>query len=202
MDLTIVEPLALVWRTPAVRRLTLVSLGYAGMQVSLGTFLVVYLHDYVGMEVVAAGLMLAAAQVGGVVGRIVWGLVADRWGDPVRLLGVLGLAMAGAALLTAAFTAAWPLALVVAVCVAFGATAVGWNGVYLAHIARLALPGRAAELTGGTSFFTFGGVMIAPAAVSAVLSLGGSYALAFIVLALVTLAGGVTCLRLAQVQQR
>jgi MFS family permease len=193
----ILGPLALVWREPAIRRLTLVSVGYAGMQVSMGTFLVVYLHNHLGIDVVSAGLALAAAQAGGVVGRILWGLVADRWGDPVRLLGALGLIMSAAAVCTAFFTAAWPWVLVMAVCVVFGATAVGWTGVFLAHVARLAPAGRAAELTGGTTFFTYGGILFAPSAVSAVLSLGAPYALGFLVLAAATLAGGIACLRLA-----
>jgi MFS family permease len=192
--------LALVWQSPAIRRLTMVSLGYAGMQVSMGTFLVVYLHDHVGLDVVSAGLLLAAAQMGGAVGRVIWGLIADRLGDTVRLLGALGLGMTVAALFTAFFTDAWPWALLMTVCIAFGATAVGWTGIFLAHIARVAPQGRAAELTGGTSFFTYGGVMIAPGVVSAMLSMGGSYALAFSVLAIVTLAGAFTCLRMVPPQ--
>jgi MFS family permease len=197
-------PLALVWRTPVIRGLALVSFAYAGMQVSLSTFLVIYLHSHLGMDVVAAGLMLAGAQLGGVAGRIIWGLVADHWRDPMRVLGGLGLAMTAAAAVTGAFTPAWPWLLMLAVSVLFGATAVGWNGVYLAHVARLAPAGRAGEMTGGTSFFTFGGVMVAPAVVTGVLSAGGGYLVGFGLLALATLAGGAACLFFAatQVQQR
>jgi hypothetical protein len=59
-------------------------------------------------------------------------------------------------------------------------------------------------MTGGTSFFTFGGVMVAPAVVTGVLSISGDYTLGFGLLALATLAGGVACLYFAatQVQQR
>ena len=108
--------------------------------------------------------MLTVAQGGGVVARIVWGAVADRWGRPMVLLGLVALAMGLAALATARFTPQWPPAAVAAVCAAFGATAIGWNGVYLAQVARLAPPGKAGDATGGSLVFTYGGVLFGPPA--------------------------------------
>ena len=49
----------------------------------------------------------------------------------------------------------------------FGATAIGWNGVQLAEVARLAPPGTAGEVTGATGFVTFAGVVIGPPLVRA-----------------------------------
>ena len=45
---------------------------------------------------------------------------------------------------------------------AFGATAVGWNGVFLAEIASLAPRERISDATGGSAFFTFLGVVVTP----------------------------------------
>jgi MFS family permease len=184
-------PLGLVLRTPAIRRLSLTSLAYSGMQVCLGAFLVTFLES-LGMPLVAAGFALSASQVAAVVGRTVWGVVADRLVPPRLVLGGLGLGMTAAALLIGQVSAAWPYLLVVVVCVAMGGTAVAWNGVLLAQLARLAPPGRAAEVTGASAFFMFGGVMIAPAVFSALLSATHSYALAFAVTAAGTCVAGLS----------
>ena len=173
-----------------IRRLALTSFAYAGMQMSLGTFLVTYLNDRLGIPIVVAGVALAFAQAAGVAGRILWGFVADRFVPPRQLLGLLGITMSVCAVLVGLFTAAWPLAAIVAVCTAYGATAIAWNGVQLAQVARLSPPGRAGEVTGGATFVTFAGVMVAPAAFSAILHVVGSYAVGYCAVAVLTLASG------------
>lgn len=188
----IVGPLKLAFASPALRQLAVSSFAYSGMQVSLSAFLVTYLNQRLGLDLVAAGLMLSAAQAAGVAGRVVWGLVADRGVEPRRLLGFLGFGMTLFAVLTGLFTPAWPYAAMFAVSAAFGATAVAWNGVYLAQIARLSPPGRAGEVTGGTSFLTFGGVMVTPLVFSAILAGTDSYLLGFTLAALLTLASGLS----------
>lgn len=185
-------PLKLVFRTPSLRRMAIISFTYSGMQVSLSAFLVTYLNHDLGMPLVLAGMVLSVAQAAGVGGRVLWGIVADRLVQPNYVLGGLGLAMTVAALLAGAFTAHWPLAAILAVAALFGGTAVGWNGVYLAQIARLSPPGRAGEVTGGTSFLTFGGVMVAPTVFSAILSATGSYAIGFATIAALTCLSGLS----------
>lgn len=185
-------PLQLVFQSPALRRVALVSFAYAGMQVSMTAFLVTYLNHDIGMPLVLAGAVLSAAQIAGAAGRILWGLAADRLAGPGHVLGFLGLAMAAAALTTGLFTPAWPLAAIFVVCIVFGGTAVAWNGVYLAQIARLAPPGRAGEATAGTSFVTFSGNVVAPTVFSAIVSASGSYTLAFAAIAALTCVSGLS----------
>jgi MFS family permease len=164
------------------------------MQTCFSTFIVTYLVEGLGMDVVRAGLVLGAGQSAGVVGRVVWGALADRLGRPALVLGGLGLAMGGAAILMALFTPAWPYFAVVAVCIVYGGTAIAWNGVHLAQLARLAGPGRAGEVTGGTFFITFGGVTLTPLFFSLVLASTGSYAAAFAGVSLMGLASGIAFL--------
>lgn len=182
----ILGPLRLVFGDPALRRMALVSFAFSGMQSALGAFLVVYLNHDIDMPIVLAGIVLSAAQIAGASGRILWGIVADRLASPRVVLGGLGLTMGAAALTTGLFTPGWPLPAIFAVCIVFGGTAVAWNGVYLAQIAKLAPPGRAGEATGGTSFVTFSGVVFAPILVSTVVSTTGSYTLAFAMIAALT----------------
>jgi hypothetical protein len=51
---------------------------------------------------------------------------------------------------------------VLGVLLLYGATALGWNGVYLAAVARLAGPAQAGMATGGTLAFTYFGVVVTP----------------------------------------
>jgi hypothetical protein len=74
------------------------------------------------------------------------------------------------------------------VTVLYGASAVGWNGVFLAEVARSAPAGQVGTATGGTQFFTFGGAMLGPPVFTALVSATGSYAWAFAFFAIVPLA--------------
>lgn len=193
------DPLRQVWRTPGLRRMVEISFGYAGMQAALGTFLVVYLNQGIGLDLITAGALLSAAQGAAVPARVIWGIVADRWIAPRRVLIAIGFAMSCAALAIGWVTAAWPVVLTGAVCVVFGASAVAWNGVYLAEIARHSPPGRAGEITGAANFFTFGGVVVVPMLFSLVLTLSASYALCF---ALAALPCAIGAFRLARARNR
>ena len=190
----VVGPFRLVFRSPELRKLSLVSFAFAGMQTSLGTFLVTYLNGRLGMSVVLAGVVLAFAQGAGVIGRPLWGLIADRFVSPIRLLGILGVTMALSAVLVGLFTTSWPFIAILAVSTAYGGTAVAWNGVHLAQVARYSPPGRAGEVTGGASFVTFGGVVVVPALFSAILGSLGSYMAAFDAVAALALASGLALL--------
>lgn len=177
------SPLRYTLGDATLRRLAFSSFFFASLQLCLVTFLVTHLTLNLGYSLVEAGLMLSSAQAGGVVARVAWGMIADRWVRPMRLLGLLALAMGLGAVATAGFTAQWPPAAVAAVCAAFGATAIGWNGVYLAQVARLAPPGKAGDATGGSLVFTYGGVLFGPPAFTFLLGAGAGYDAAYVALA-------------------
>jgi MFS family permease len=182
--------LALVAADANVRRLALSSFFFSALQLCLTTYLVTYLTNKLGYTLVEAGLMLAVATSAGIVGRIAWGAVADRTGRPAAVLGSVGIAMAVAAGAMALSSPDWPRTLMIVLCAAFGGTAIGWNGVYLAEVAREAPAGKTVEATGGALFFTFFGVLITPPLFAAIVEGGGSYGLAFAVVAAPTLLCG------------
>jgi len=177
----LIAGLRLVASERALQLMALVSFVYAGMQMSVSGFIVAYLHLELGLGLVAAGTALTAANVAGVVGRIAWGSVSDRTGAPRIVLSVIGLLMAGAALAAALFSPQWPLAAIFAVAIVLGATAIGWNGVYLGEVARLAPAGLAGQATGGCLFFTFVGVVVIPFLFGWLQRVTGSYAACFAV---------------------
>lgn len=191
----IAGPLKLVLRSPELRVLAFTSFAYAGMQVSLSSFLITYLNSRLEMSVQLAGVVLAFALGAGVGGRILWGFVADRFIAPMRLLGILGLTMSFCAVAVGFFDVSWPFVAIILVSSAYGGTAIAWNGVQLAQVARYAPAGRAGEITGSTSFITFGGVMVVPFLFSMILDTIGSYMVAYSAAAVLTLISGFAFLR-------
>lgn len=191
----LVGPLALVWRQRDLRLLALASFTFAAIQLSLSTFLVVYLVEVAGRDLVTAGLIFSIAQAGGVVGRVIWGALADRWVGGRGTLVLVALGMAASALTVATADATWSTVALTGVAIAFGATAVGWNGVWIAEVSHRAPPGEAGTATGGALFFTYGGVVFGPALFGLLAGLPGGYPLAFAVYAGAAALGGVLILR-------
>jgi len=144
------------------------------------------------MTLIPAGILLSTAQASGIVGRILWGALADRCVKPRLMLGVLGMAMAAGSLSTAFFSTEWPYLAMLIVCALFGATAVGWNGVYLAEVARWQNP-NTRNGDRRVALLTFGGILLGLPAFSLLVEKAGSYPFAFVIVALTTIACGPSC---------
>ena len=183
-------PVRLVLAEPKLRQMCITSFVYGGVQITLVTYLVSFLVESFALSLVLAGLVMAVSQVASVIGRVLWGVLADRALSRRAMLGLLGIGMGASALAALAAGPGWPAWLLFAYASAFGATAVGWNGVFLAEVARLAPGGRTSEATGGCLFFTYLGVVLSPPAFNAALDLSGSYSVAYAVFGFPALAIG------------
>jgi MFS family permease len=172
-------PLRELLAAEAMRELAITAFLYAALQVCLVSFIVVYLTESLRYSLVAAGLVLTVANVAGVVGRIAWGGFADFHLAPRELLGWLGLAAGLCAFAAAGFGVSWPTTAILATSAVFGATAIGWNGVMLSEVARLAPANRVGAITGAFGFVTFGGVMVGPPVFALVSALTGDYRYGF-----------------------
>ena len=186
--------LALVWRLPRLRELAIGSFVFAGIQMCVVTYLVVFLTE-TGLGLAAAGLAMTCAMVGGLVGRIGWGWVADNLLAPRRTLALVSLLMGVTSLGLACVAPAWPLAAVIALSVAAGLSSIAWNGVYLAEVAHRAPPGMATAATGGTMFCTYAGVMVWPTVFYVAHAATGSYVASFVLVGLLGLAGAALFVR-------
>jgi MFS family permease len=189
----LVHPLRMVLSHRALAMLALCSFFFSATQLSLVTYLVTYLHDSLGQGLVTAGVGLSVAQFAGVGGRVFWGYISDRFLGARRMLATLAALMALSSAATALLSAGMPTFLLMGILGVFGASAIGWNGVYLAEVARQAPKGQASLATGGTLAFTFLGVVFGPPLFGALSGLFGSYRAGYAALALPTL---VCCLML------
>jgi MFS family permease len=169
----------LVVASGPLRAMAALSFVYSGLQNCTSSFIVADLVEALGYGWIAAGIGLTAANLGGVVGRIGWGVVSDRWLAARRTLRALGLLMAIACALAAAFSPGWPSWLVYSTCALLGATAIGWNGVFLSEVARRAPPGQAGAATGGSLFVTFVGSVVWPPTFGLLQRASGSYGVCF-----------------------
>jgi MFS family permease len=194
----LLDPLRLVWSNARLRMLASCSFVFSIAQLSLTTYLVTFLTDSLAYGLVAAGFVLSVSQIGAVFGRVLWGYVSDRWFGARRTLAMLAALMAASALATALLHPHLPAAVVLLVLFVFGASAIGWNGVYLAEVARQAPAGMAGMATGGTLAFTFLGVVLGPPLFGAVAGSFESYRAGFVALALPLAVCAWTLLRAAR----
>jgi MFS family permease len=182
--------LRVVWGHPILRWLALCSFAYSIVQLCLTGLLVTYLVTEVGMHLVLAGTLLALAQAAGAVGRLSWGWLADRLQSGSKVLILNGTIAIFAAIATAFIQSDWPLGLTAAIVMLFGFCAVGWNGVFMAVIARQAPRDSIGLATGATLSITFAGVVIGPSGFALMHDeLGISYSGGYLLMAFVTLLG-------------
>jgi MFS family permease len=188
------QPIRLVLAHRALATMAGCSFVFSMVQLSLSTYLVTYLYDDLSYGLVGAGVALSFTQAGGVVGRVAWGYVADRWLGASKTLALLGAVMALSALATAFLSATTPQVWVWVILSIFGASAIGWNGVYLAEVARQAPKGKASMATGGTLAFTYLGVVLGAPLFGALSAFFGTYRAGFLVLMAASAVCGVVLL--------
>ena len=198
---SLVQPLRLVFSHKRLRTMVVISLLFAIFQLSLATYLVTFLYEDLGWSLIFAGVALTVTQAAGVGGRILWGFISDRWLGPIPMLLVITVLMAIGALGCAMLTSDTSLWLLFPILIVFGSTAIGWNGVFLAEVARLAPPGQAGLATGGSLCITFLGIVAGPSLFGIMAGLVNSYGLSYGLLTLLAVGILIPLWRLRQHDQ-
>jgi predicted MFS family arabinose efflux permease len=189
------ESLQLVWSTPGVRAISIAAFAFSTMQICLNGYMTTYATMDLGMTLATAGILLAVAQIGGLVARIGMGFAVEWAGAARPVLLALGLLMTVSAVAVASFTLGWGWPGMLVAAALFGVSASGWNGIFYAEVARLAPDGRAAEATGGAQFVAFAGLITGPLLFGLVAKLTGTLAAGYLTLAVLTLLGSALLLK-------
>lgn len=181
-----------------VRLLTAWSCLQVTGQFTVLTFLPLDAHERAGLTLPQAALLVGIAQVCGVAGRVVWGLVSDRRLVHGRLPILLALTGAGAlaALSTAAIPGSasiWPW---IAVSVLLGVSVIGYQGIFVTMLTEAAARDRVGAATGFAITFTLVAAAATPPLLGLVADLTGSYRSVWVVLFLALMAAFVPALRL------
>lgn len=173
-------PLKLVLQDRRLRGTSLAAFAFAGAQISVASFYVLFLTEEIGLDLLQAGFIFAFVQTGGIAGRIFWGAIADHMISSTAVLVLLAvLVLTGLAGATQ-MALAWPFWAMAALSFFIGACAFGWNGVLLSDLAKLAPEGRVADATGGSQFIMFGGVTVLPPIFGGAVAVLGGYDLPFV----------------------
>ncbi len=140
------------------------TLVFAGMQTVWMAFLVLYLRDVLGHSLIVASRYLVLAQVAGMAGRVVFGLLSDyvfagRRRAPLALAGASSALCSVVIAFTGSGTPALALAGLAAV---FGFVGIGWNGVQHTLMAELAGARAAGTAVGLGLAVSSLGVTLAP----------------------------------------
>lgn len=163
---------------PRLRATTLYGCGLVVGQFGFFSFFVVWQVQVLGTGLVEAGATLAIGQAAGILGRILWAVLADRRGA-VPVLLVIGLGAAASAFGLALAGPGLPWLGVVGLAAGMGCFAVGWTGVLLAEVARLAPPGRVGAATSAMGFAMAATLIVSPSLLSALVGLTGGYGTGF-----------------------
>jgi ACS family hexuronate transporter-like MFS transporter len=176
-------PIRSMVRDPSFLAATGYAFVFMGVQGSAASYLTLSLHEEVRLSVVAAGVFLAVFQVGGIAGRIGWGVVSDRMGRRSPVMVLVGLIAMGSCLAMASAGEDTLIPLVGVFAFLLGLSAMGWNGVYLTLLAESVPIQAAATAMGASLTIAFVGMFLASPLFGLVADLTGSYGASWLGLA-------------------
>ena len=178
---------------PALPMLTAVGASYSLVQACLTSFTATFVYTRHGVSLTEAGQVVAVMLCASMCGRVILGWLADRIGSALRHLGVQAIisALSVVLLVGAGHQAPWILYLSAAL---VGFTAIGWNGVHIAELARVAPLHLVSSVTSASSLFGFVASVCGPLLFMAVVAGGGGYDVAFYVMSAQLACFGAVCL--------
>ena len=158
--------------------LSVIATIFAVVQITVVSYLILYLQEVALLSVGLAGLYLGLANASGILGRISWGIVSDRiFGGKRRIvLQIIG-CISG---LFVVILSLYPYtnlgrAFLVLVILLLGFTSLGWNGIYLTYLVELAGTSMAGTATGMSLSIVFLGNVFGPLIFGAIVDLTGDY---------------------------
>jgi len=175
-----------VWsmiRDPGFLAVTGYAFVFMGVQGASASYLALSLHEEARLSVVAAGAFLAVFQVGGITGRIGWGVVSDRIGRRGPVMVLVGLVAMGSCLAMASAREDTFILLIAVFAFLLGLSAMGWNGVYLTLLSESVPMHAAATAMGASLTIAFVGMFLVSPLFGLVADLTGSYAASWLGLA-------------------
>lgn len=195
--------LSVFMRRPAVIIVFVSGLAMSTAQSSVLAYLALYTKETFEVSAVAAGQVLALAQLGGTVARLAWGAASDRFFGGRRRPGVVASALLGAvAYVLFARGTELPAAGLVPLAIVAGAGAFGWVGLYFALVAEIGGARYAGLLTGVAVAFAWSGVLVGPPLFGLLLGSTGSYTWPWLSLAAIATLVAITLPQLKPLVQR
>lgn len=194
----LINPVIQVLQNPLLRGFALVGFAFAGVQISVSSFFVVFLVTQ-GFSLVDAGLCFLFVNIGGILGRVAWGGLSDKWLTPKYTLTLIGIISAISLCGMYLVSGSWNSFLLYVFSFILGASTHGWNGVFLSEVANQSPAGESHNWTGGVQFVIYGGVAVMPPLFGVIIAATGSYIIPFFLIAGCALAASAALLWLYRV---
>lgn len=169
-----------LFRLPEARALVMTSFVFAGFQLALSTYMVQHLVEQIGLTLVQAGALYSVSQIAGIIGRFVWGALADWLKNNMLILRALAIGMVLFAIAAAILAPGVPVFAIVIVAIGLGFTAHAWTGLYMAELVSQVPVEQAGAITGAAMTITFTGVFVGPALFGIIVSIAGNYSAGYI----------------------
>jgi ACS family hexuronate transporter-like MFS transporter len=136
-------------RDPGVLSVSAFAAAGVAAQFCVLAYLILFLHERHGYPLVLAGFVMAATQVGSLIGRLGWGLLSDRLLRGARKPTLCGAGTLGTLMLVALAIVPLDAPLVAgAITTVLGATILAWQAQHQLAVAEIAGPTRAGQAVG------------------------------------------------------
>ena len=152
---------------------------FVGLQGLFGSYFVTIVSQQLGKPLSIASHVFSLAMSAAIFARILWGWVGSRLIPARILLGILALAMVIASVGTGFYGSSWSILMIAAVAVLYCISAIGWHGLLLSEIARLAPQGNIGGTTGAVLAFGGSGMMSYPVIYALILNATENYSIGF-----------------------
>jgi sugar phosphate permease len=150
-------------------------------QIALVTYIMLYLKDSKKFDLVLAAFCLTLINVGGILGRMFWGVLSDRFfkGSRKFVLRIIAFLIFLIALILG-LNINLPWIALLFVLFIFGLSGMGWNGVYHAYIGELSRKESVGRTTGLCMTIVFVGNICGPILFGRIIDITGSYNMAWL----------------------
>src|SRR4029078_13483009 len=158
-------------------------------QYALVAFLALDLNQGSGLTLAEASIFVAIANVAGIIGRVLWGLVTEQHGGGSRqayLLTINFVGLIGALLLFVVPRTA-PMVVIGLIVALAGVALIGYQGLWITSIAAVAGPEGVGAARGFAITFVASAIAVSPPLYGLVADLAGTYRAIWAVLAVMPL---------------
>lgn len=171
--------LQLVLRRAELRDLAFAMFCFVGLQGLFGSYFVTIVSQQLEKPLPTANHIFSLAMSAAIFARIFWGWVGSRVIPARMLLGILALVMVIASIGTGLYDSNWSILMIAAVAVLYCISAIGWHGLLLSEIARLAPQDHIGGTTGAVLAFGGSGMMSYPVIFAQIVNATDNYNIGF-----------------------
>lgn len=154
-----------LWKNNKLILITLTAFILSGVQMILNTFIVFYSLEYIQLSLFISGFLLVIAEVGGSVGRVLWGIVSDTIfrGNRIIVILIICILVSVMAFIVAFLPPNTPFLLFVLTVFFFGIGSNGFNGIWMNAASEVTTKMYAGMATGiSITFGSLGAVCLPP----------------------------------------